>query len=109
MVDTILALPPPLRRVVLDFNPEEEAEEVLRTSAARAAASLGPDESSGACGFFPKVFPPFGAEIFGGAAARALLVCGGALAGVAPRVRPSPWKESEDWEPQQLPIVVIVL
>lgn len=59
--------------IVRFISTKEEEVENVRTSAALAAASLGLDDSSGACGFFPSVCPLFGAEILGGAAALALL------------------------------------
>lgn len=45
--------------------------EMLRTSAALAAAAFGLDDSSGTCGFLPNVRPPLGPLILGGADARA--------------------------------------
>jgi hypothetical protein len=90
-----LCSPPRFPAVRFISRMDEEVENV-RTSAALAAASLGFDDSSGACGFFPSVCPPFGAEILGGAAALALVERGGAFAGVAPSVRPSPRKFSSD-------------
>lgn len=77
--------------------------EKLRTSAALAAAALGSCESPGACEFLPSVLPPCGPLIFGGAAALALSDLGGAFAGCAPSVLPSPAKFLLS-EPQQLPI-----
>ena len=71
----------------------ETVDEIERTSAARAAASPGVCDCDGACGFLPIERPPCGGLILGGgAAARALVGCGGALAGAAPSVLPSPWK-----------------
>jgi hypothetical protein len=53
------------------------------------------------------VRPACGLLIFGGAAARALPVRGGAFAGCAlPKVRPSPWK-LDDVLPKQLPMAAV--
>ena len=95
-VETIL---PPDFCFVLRFGKVER----LRTSAALAAASLGLEDSPGACGFFPGVLPPFGELILGGGADRAPSVCGGAFAGDALNVRPSPEKLPLSF-PQQLPM-----
>ena len=74
-----------------------------RTSAALAAADPGLCPSPGAV--LPNVLPA--PVTFGGAAARALLVAAGALAGEAPVVRPSPWKFALELVfPKQLPIVL---
>lgn len=108
-VATIL-LPPPAR---LEWDArlgddDEEVAGLLRTSAALAAAAWGLDESSGCCEVPPpRVRPPCEEEILegGGAAARAPGAGRGGFAGAGPRVRPSPWKFSSDWEPQQLPIL----
>lgn len=78
------------------------------TCAALAAAALGPSVSRSACASLPKGCPPWELFVFGGAAARALSGCGGAVAGCAPSVRPSPWKFEELLVPspplQQLPM-----
>ena len=56
---------------LLAFNTDLDEVDELRTSAALAAACFGLDDSSGNCGFLPKVLPPFGPLILGGADARA--------------------------------------
>ena len=56
---------------LLPFNKGLEEVDELRTSAALAAACFGLDDSSGDCAFLPKVLPPFGPLILGGADDRA--------------------------------------
>ena len=85
-VDTILPFDP---ASYLDGTSDEMVE-IVRTSAARAAASRGFADSSGVCGFLPRLRPALGELIFGGTGARAPSVWGGAFAGLDPRVRPSP-------------------
>jgi hypothetical protein len=83
-----------------------EAEEILRTSAALAAAAFGSALSPGACGFLPSVRPACGALIFpDGAAALAFPDRAGAFVGCAFKVRPSPLKLPLSL-PQQLPMVL---
>lgn len=75
---------------------------MLRTSAALAAADFGSLDS----GAFPppNVRPPDDELIFGGTAARPSPVFGGAFAGAALSVRPSPLKLPLS-DPQQLPML----
>ena len=92
------------------YEAEEEVEEEesrLRTSAALAAACWGPSESW--CGLVPNVRPLpllIFVVVVVGPEARALSGRAGALAGCAPRVRPSPWNCSLSL-PQQLPMAAL--